>query len=59
MASAWMRWAPSFTNISPAADFPLAIPPVRPIFSKGTFTCDAKNLSREPKLKIFDCRLQI
>src|ERR1700685_822758 len=33
--SAWIRWAPSLTNILPAADLPLAMPPVRPSFSNG------------------------
>src|ERR1700739_3085141 len=29
-----MRWTPSAPNISPTTDLPLAIPPVRPTFSK-------------------------
>src|SRR4029077_6308344 len=32
-ASAWIRCAPSLTNISPTTDLPLAMPPVRPSFS--------------------------
>src|SRR5258708_27665514 len=34
-ASAWIRCAPSLTNISPTTDLPLAMPPVRPSFSNG------------------------
>src|SRR5260370_24454427 len=34
-ASAWIRCAPSLTNISPTTDLPLAMPPVSPSFSKG------------------------
>ena len=33
MRSAWTRRAPRATNISPTADFPDAMPPVRPTFS--------------------------
>src|SRR5216684_2341477 len=33
--SAWIRCAPSATNISPTTDLPEAMPPVRPTFSIG------------------------
>src|ERR1700684_153055 len=33
-ASAWIRCAPSATNISPTTDLPAAMPPVRPVFRK-------------------------
>src|SRR5689334_748737 len=33
-----MRCAPSEANISPTTDLPLAIPPVRPTFSKDSST---------------------
>src|SRR5208282_1425712 len=38
-ASDLIRCAPSFRNISPTTDLPLAMPPVRPSFSKGFSRC--------------------